>query len=148
MPGAFPRTAQYTSTVTLAASQNNDSTHVDVTGARCVSFTVSCNNNHQLATASPQVLMTDGKQATIAPGAMPAGTAVAALNLNAAGSIITADLSSSTPRLVLLRGAGDTTFSVDSSPKMYGVASAWITLTKAATAGPAIYTVVTTVYFD
>lgn len=142
---ASSRTYQYTSLVTLAASQNADSGHVDVTGARAVSFTVSCNTTHQLGVASPQVLMTDGKQATVAPGAFAAGTELTALNLNAAGSIITADLSTTTPRLVILRAAVATSFGVE---RMYGVGSAWITLTKAATPGPAIYTVVTTVYYD
>jgi hypothetical protein len=142
-----PNYYQYTSTVTLASGQNADSGHVDCLGAKAISFTVSCNTTHQLATASPQVLMTDQKQVTLTPGAFAAGTANAATNLNAAGVIITADLSTTTPRFVLVRAAIDPVFNSDSAPKMYGVASAWITLTKAATAGPAIYTVVTTVYY-
>lgn len=135
---------QYTSTITLASGQNSDSGHVDVTGARAVSFSVSCNTSHQLTAASPQILMTDGKQVTVTPGALPGGTDSAAVNLNGAGVITGADLSTATTRVVFLRAAVTTTFG---SERMWGCAAAWITLTKAATPGNAIYTVVTTVYY-
>jgi hypothetical protein len=136
---------QNTCTVTLQSGQNNDATHMDVTGAKAVTWTVSCNTTHTLSTASPQVLFTDGKQLTIAPGAFPGGTDGTTTALNATGIITGADLSTTTPRIVLLRSNTNTQFL--NTDRLWGAGSAWLTITKAATAGPAIYTIVTTVYY-
>lgn len=138
---------QFMSQVVLGNGQNGDSIHVDITGARAVAFTVKGSDAQQLTTASPQVLMTDDRQVTCTPGALPAGTSQAAVGVNAAGTITGADLSTTTPRIVFLRAAADTGFNVESSPKMYGVKQAWLTLTRAAVTGTTTYTVVTTVYY-
>jgi hypothetical protein len=147
MPITNPAYKQYTTSITLGSGQNNDSEHVDVLGARAVSFTVSASDTSQLTTASPQAQLTDGKQVTCAPAALPAGASQAAAGLNAGGIVTGLDLSTTTPRLVMLRAAADSSFQVESSPKMYGVTKAWLTLTRAAVASTTVYTVVTTVYY-
>lgn len=142
--GSVAQYKQYSSTTTLIANQNADSKHVDVQGATAVAFSVSCNVIHQLGTASPQVMMADGKQVTLAPAVFPGGLDSTVVNMNAAGVIINLDLSSIVPRLVIIRPAVNTTFGFG---RLFGASQAWITLTKGATVGDAIYTVVTTVYY-
>lgn len=143
MPARYYQTSKV---VTLTPSQNNDASHVDVTGASGVSWTVSANNSNVLATALPQVTTTDDKQLNLAPGALPGGTDTNAVMANVGGVVAGVDLSTATQRVVIMRpllavppyGAG----------ALLGLKSAWLTLTRSA-AGTAStdYTVVTTVYY-
>lgn len=135
--------------VTLATGASGNSKFVNCEGASKVNIAVTCDITHQLTAGVVRLLMTDGKVVTITPAALPTGADATLVEVNAAGTVITIDLSSaSNHRSITVRPMkGDGT----SGPygwgtALSGVRGVGLALTKAATAGDAIYTVKTTVY--
>ena len=137
---------EFVTTLTLASGASGDSLQVPCEGAARVAWSVKCNTTHQLTVCSVQLIMTDDKVVTVVPAALPTGTDGTLAEVNCAGGAITADLSSATHRGIILRPI------VAAAPYAYGtlmnVKRALLTLTKAATAGNAIYTIQARVYYN
>ena len=144
----FKRTTETLAALTSGASTTTR--NVSCAGAVRVHVAVICDLADQLATGNIVCTMSDGKTVTIVPAVFPGGSAdVATHELDAAGVIITTDLrvSANNHRAIVLRASGDA-----GANSKYGVLPGVdyvnLALTKAATVGNAIYTVITTVYWD
>lgn len=143
--------ARYTrkvETITLAISGSATTTPVPCIGAKRVHIAISCDVTHQLSTANVRAIMADGKIVAITPAVFPGGTSATTHELNAAGVVTGIDLNSaSNHRAVVLRSGLDAAGPYAASI-MPGIDYVGLSLTKAATAGNAVYTVTTTVYWD
>jgi len=142
------RAHRTTETITLASGASATTTPVNCLGARRVHWSVTADVTHQLTAANVQARMSDGKLITLTPLAYPDGSADATTHeLDAAGVLTTLDLSAATHRETCLRPMNGTVGPYALGILM-GVDYASLTLTKANTAGPAVYTITCTVYFD
>jgi hypothetical protein len=137
---------EYTTVVTLGSGQNNDSEHINVSGARAVVWQVTASDNVQLTTGVPQIKDHNGKQLTLATAAIPGGTDSVLHPINVAGVITALDLNAAgNSRTVVLRGTAAAAPFANDGP-LPGIKEAWLTLTRTATGGTTAYTVKTLVY--
>lgn len=133
-------------TVTLASGGAATTNNVECDGASSVLITISADVTHQLATCNVVLLMQDGKSITVTPAAYPNGVTATGTQILIANPLITLDLSSALHRGIMIRAGDSAHAGAHANEPLYGVVSISLALTKAATAGNAVYTITTTVY--
>lgn len=138
--------ARYTQSVTLASGASATTDLVNIDGAHSVYITISCDVTHQLSTANVSLVMQDGKSIAVTPAAFPNGVTATGTQILVANPLITLDLSSALHRGILVRAGDSAHAGAHSAEPIHGATGIRLALTKAATVGNAVYTIVTSVY--